>query len=72
VYHLRIARSRAARAVAAAVTGGGVLTAGSAALVLAGAGPAGGRTANPLTLMSRLAGMARPAYWRDWRDEIRS
>jgi hypothetical protein len=40
VYHLRIARSRAARALAAAVTGGGGLTIGSAALVLAGTGPA--------------------------------
>jgi hypothetical protein len=40
VYHLKIARSRAARALAAAVTGGGVLTAGGAALVLAAAGPA--------------------------------
>ena len=40
MYHRRIARSRTARPLAAAVTGGGVLTAGSVALVLAGAGPA--------------------------------
>jgi hypothetical protein len=47
VYHLRIARSRTARALAAAVTGGGVLTAGSVALVLAGASPAAAAGSGP-------------------------